>query len=152
MWRIKCENWISSTKNVFTYFFLVQCFFSKILSCKCCCCRRPLQLVLGHGARRLHVSAAYRAKANVSMSRFEPSSFVNYERMQANVDIVRKRSVPLSSLRVTTVFPQARSYHPRISFTFHLLNLLSQRTKETFSRTLKLLFFRAAPGRCGLRK
>uniref|UniRef100_A0AAQ5ZSK2 Aconitate hydratase, mitochondrial n=1 Tax=Amphiprion ocellaris TaxID=80972 RepID=A0AAQ5ZSK2_AMPOC len=50
-----------------------------------------LQLALGHGARRLHVSAAYRAKANVSMSRFEPSSFINYEKLQSNVDIVRKR-------------------------------------------------------------
>uniref|UniRef100_A0A671U0C5 Aconitate hydratase, mitochondrial n=1 Tax=Sparus aurata TaxID=8175 RepID=A0A671U0C5_SPAAU len=48
-------------------------------------------LALGHGVRRLHVSAAYRAKASVSMSRFEPSSFVNYERLQSNVDIVRKR-------------------------------------------------------------
>ncbi|XP_054454742.1 aconitate hydratase, mitochondrial [Anoplopoma fimbria] len=50
-----------------------------------------LQLALGQGARRLHVSAAYRAKAQVSMSRFEPSSFVNYERLQSNIDIVRKR-------------------------------------------------------------
>ncbi|XP_029312508.1 aconitate hydratase, mitochondrial [Cottoperca gobio] len=50
-----------------------------------------LQLALGHGARRLHVSAAYRAKAKVSMSRFEPTSFVNYEWLQSNVDIVRSR-------------------------------------------------------------
>uniref|UniRef100_G3NLP7 Aconitate hydratase, mitochondrial n=1 Tax=Gasterosteus aculeatus aculeatus TaxID=481459 RepID=G3NLP7_GASAC len=48
-------------------------------------------LALGHGARRLHVSAAYRAKARVSMSRFEPGSFVNYERLQSNVDVVRQR-------------------------------------------------------------
>lgn len=52
-----------------------------------------LQLALGHGARRLHVSAAYRAKTKVSMSRFEPTSFINYEKLQSNVDIVRKRSV-----------------------------------------------------------
>lgn len=69
-----------------------------------------LQLVLGQGARRLHVSAAYRAKANVSMSRFEPTSFVNYERLQSNVDIVRKRSVLFPSaqylLWVTSLFPQ----------------------------------------------
>ncbi|XP_037320353.2 aconitate hydratase, mitochondrial [Pungitius pungitius] len=50
-----------------------------------------LQLALGRGARRLHVSAAYRARAKVSMSRFEPSSFVNYERLQSNVDIVQQR-------------------------------------------------------------
>uniref|UniRef100_A0A672FN58 Aconitate hydratase, mitochondrial n=1 Tax=Salarias fasciatus TaxID=181472 RepID=A0A672FN58_SALFA len=48
-------------------------------------------LVLGHGARRLHVSAAYRAKAQVSMSRFEPTSFINYEKLHSNVNIVRKR-------------------------------------------------------------
>uniref|UniRef100_A0A669C0L5 Aconitate hydratase, mitochondrial n=1 Tax=Oreochromis niloticus TaxID=8128 RepID=A0A669C0L5_ORENI len=48
-------------------------------------------LALGHGARRLHISAAYRAKAKVSMSRFEPSSFISYEKLQSNVDIVRKR-------------------------------------------------------------
>uniref|UniRef100_A0A673AMG6 Aconitate hydratase, mitochondrial n=1 Tax=Sphaeramia orbicularis TaxID=375764 RepID=A0A673AMG6_9TELE len=48
-----------------------------------------LQLALGHGARRLHVSAAYRAK--VAMSRFEPTSFVNYEKLRSNVDIVQKR-------------------------------------------------------------
>lgn len=51
-----------------------------------------LQLALGHGARRLHVSAAFRAKAQVSMSRFEPTSFVNYEKLNSNVEIVRKRS------------------------------------------------------------
>ncbi|XP_015240241.1 PREDICTED: aconitate hydratase, mitochondrial-like [Cyprinodon variegatus] len=50
-----------------------------------------LQLALGHGARRLHVSAAYRAKAKVAMSRFEPTSFINYEKLQSNVEIVQKR-------------------------------------------------------------
>uniref|UniRef100_A0A3Q2FJS2 Aconitase 2, mitochondrial n=1 Tax=Cyprinodon variegatus TaxID=28743 RepID=A0A3Q2FJS2_CYPVA len=48
-------------------------------------------LALGHGARRLHVSAAYRAKAKVAMSRFEPTSFINYEKLQSNVEIVQKR-------------------------------------------------------------
>lgn len=51
-----------------------------------------LQLALGHGARRLHVSAAYRATASVAMSRFEPTSAVNYEKIQSNVNIVKKRS------------------------------------------------------------
>ncbi|XP_006807354.1 aconitate hydratase, mitochondrial [Neolamprologus brichardi] len=50
-----------------------------------------LQLALGHGARRLHISTAYRAKAKVSMSRFEPTSFISYEKLQSNIDIVRKR-------------------------------------------------------------
>lgn len=52
----------------------------------------PLQLALGHGARRLHVSAAYRATASVAMSRFEPASSVNYDKIQSNVNIVKKRS------------------------------------------------------------
>uniref|UniRef100_H3D5X8 Aconitate hydratase, mitochondrial n=1 Tax=Tetraodon nigroviridis TaxID=99883 RepID=H3D5X8_TETNG len=50
-----------------------------------------LQVVLGRGARRIHVSAAYRATASVAMSRFEPSSSVNYEKIQSNVNIVKKR-------------------------------------------------------------
>lgn len=66
----------------------------------CLCC---LQLALGHGARRLHVSAAYRAQASVSMSRFEPTSYVNYEKLQANVDIVRKRWVFCTLLLVYSV-------------------------------------------------
>ncbi|KAG5832485.1 hypothetical protein ANANG_G00291660 [Anguilla anguilla] len=50
-----------------------------------------LQLVLGQGARRLHVSAALSAKAKVAMSRFEPGSSINYEQLRTNIDIVRKR-------------------------------------------------------------
>ncbi|XP_072312656.1 aconitate hydratase, mitochondrial [Eucyclogobius newberryi] len=50
-----------------------------------------LRLALGHGARRLHVSAAHRAKAQVSMSRFEPTSYINYDNLRSNVDIVKKR-------------------------------------------------------------
>ncbi|TNN55623.1 Aconitate hydratase, mitochondrial [Liparis tanakae] len=50
-----------------------------------------LRLALGTGARRLHVSAAFNAKAKVAMSRFEPSSSVNYEKMHENIDIVRRR-------------------------------------------------------------
>ncbi|KAJ3607936.1 hypothetical protein NHX12_024987 [Muraenolepis orangiensis] len=50
-----------------------------------------LQLALGQGARRMHVSAALSGKAKVAMSRFETSSYVNYEKLQSNVDIVRKR-------------------------------------------------------------
>lgn len=51
-----------------------------------------LQLALGQGARRFHVAAALNAKAQVSMSRFEPSSYVNYDKLRSNIDIVRKRS------------------------------------------------------------
>ncbi|XP_012670043.1 aconitate hydratase, mitochondrial [Clupea harengus] len=50
-----------------------------------------LRLALGQGARRMHVAAALNAKAKVSMSRFEPTSHINYEKLQANVNIVRKR-------------------------------------------------------------
>merc|ERR1712142_207797 len=50
-----------------------------------------LQLALGQGARRLHVSAAFSAKAKVSMSRFEPTSYINYDKLRSNIDIVRKR-------------------------------------------------------------
>lgn len=51
-----------------------------------------LQFALGHGARRLHVSAAYRATASVAMSRFEPTSSVSYENIRTNVNVVKKRS------------------------------------------------------------
>ncbi|XP_026861875.2 aconitate hydratase, mitochondrial [Electrophorus electricus] len=50
-----------------------------------------LQLALGHGIRRLHVSAAFCARAKVSMSHFEPSSYIAYEKLQSNVNTVRKR-------------------------------------------------------------
>ncbi|XP_033998690.1 aconitate hydratase, mitochondrial [Trematomus bernacchii] len=50
-----------------------------------------LRLVLGSGARRFHVCAAFSAKAKVAMSRFEPNSTVNYEKMHENINIVRQR-------------------------------------------------------------
>ncbi|XP_071377967.1 aconitate hydratase, mitochondrial-like [Centroberyx affinis] len=50
-----------------------------------------LRLALGTGARRFHVSAVFSAKAKVAMSRFEPGSSVNYEKMHENINIVRKR-------------------------------------------------------------
>uniref|UniRef100_A0A8C2WT27 Aconitate hydratase, mitochondrial n=1 Tax=Cyclopterus lumpus TaxID=8103 RepID=A0A8C2WT27_CYCLU len=54
-------------------------------------------LALGTGARRFHVSAAFSAKAKVAMSRFEPSSTINYEKMHENINIVRRRlSRPLT--------------------------------------------------------
>uniref|UniRef100_A0A8C2WTF2 Aconitate hydratase, mitochondrial n=1 Tax=Cyclopterus lumpus TaxID=8103 RepID=A0A8C2WTF2_CYCLU len=47
--------------------------------------------------RRFHVSAAFSAKAKVAMSRFEPSSTINYEKMHENINIVRRRlSRPLT--------------------------------------------------------
>uniref|UniRef100_A0A8C2WT04 Aconitate hydratase, mitochondrial n=1 Tax=Cyclopterus lumpus TaxID=8103 RepID=A0A8C2WT04_CYCLU len=56
-----------------------------------------LRLALGTGARRFHVSAAFSAKAKVAMSRFEPSSTINYEKMHENINIVRRRlSRPLT--------------------------------------------------------
>lgn len=56
------------------------------------------QLALGQGARRFHVAAALNAKAKVAMSRFEPSSCVNYDQLRSNIDIVRKRSESISVL------------------------------------------------------
>ncbi|XP_031176479.1 aconitate hydratase, mitochondrial-like [Sander lucioperca] len=50
-----------------------------------------LRLALGTGARRFHVSAAFSAKAKVSMSRFEPDTSINYEKMHENINIVRSR-------------------------------------------------------------
>ncbi|XP_030076615.1 aconitate hydratase, mitochondrial-like [Microcaecilia unicolor] len=50
-----------------------------------------LQQVLGHGARRYHVSAVLCQRAKVAMSRFEPENYVNYEVLQKNIGIVRKR-------------------------------------------------------------
>ncbi|XP_068574369.1 aconitate hydratase, mitochondrial [Cebidichthys violaceus] len=56
-----------------------------------------LRLALGTGARRIHVSAAFSAKAKVAMSRFEPGSSINYEKMHENINIVRRRlSRPLT--------------------------------------------------------
>uniref|UniRef100_A0AAX7U4Z7 Aconitase/3-isopropylmalate dehydratase large subunit alpha/beta/alpha domain-containing protein n=1 Tax=Astatotilapia calliptera TaxID=8154 RepID=A0AAX7U4Z7_ASTCA len=66
---------------------VILCFVVLLTLCLFLC----LQLALGHGARRLHISTAYRAKAKVSMSRFEPTSFISYEKLQSNIDIVRKR-------------------------------------------------------------
>ncbi|XP_041098122.1 aconitate hydratase, mitochondrial isoform X2 [Polyodon spathula] len=50
-----------------------------------------LQHALGRGARRLHLTAACGARAKVAVSRFEANHFVNYESMQKNIDIVRRR-------------------------------------------------------------
>ncbi|KAG1943686.1 aconitate hydratase, mitochondrial [Pimephales promelas] len=50
-----------------------------------------MELALGQGARRFHVAAALNAKAQVAMSRFEPSTCVSYDQLRSNIDIVRKR-------------------------------------------------------------
>eukprot|EP00064_Thunnus_orientalis_P002783 superscaffoldBa00000213_g2791 len=52
---------------------------------------RRERLALGTGARRIHVTAAFSAKAKVAMSRFEPGSSINYGKMHENINIVRKR-------------------------------------------------------------
>lgn len=46
-------------------------------------------LVVYNGVRRLHIS--YPVLASISMSKFEPDKFLPYEKIQANVDIVKKR-------------------------------------------------------------
>lgn len=85
--------------NFSTCFFITGSYFTSSvpsnLNLKCrgfCLFIFPPQLILGHGVRRLHVSAALGAKAKVSMSRFEPSSYINYDKLQSSVNIVRKRS------------------------------------------------------------
>ncbi|XP_066563346.1 aconitate hydratase, mitochondrial [Amia ocellicauda] len=50
-----------------------------------------LQHALGQGARRVHVTAALSARAKVAMSRFEPESSINYDKLHENINIVRKR-------------------------------------------------------------
>uniref|UniRef100_A0A671M7M6 Aconitate hydratase, mitochondrial n=1 Tax=Sinocyclocheilus anshuiensis TaxID=1608454 RepID=A0A671M7M6_9TELE len=42
-------------------------------------------------SRRFHVAAALNAKAKVAMSHFEPNSYINYDKLRSNIDIVRKR-------------------------------------------------------------
>ncbi|XP_078093750.1 aconitate hydratase, mitochondrial [Mustelus asterias] len=51
---------------------------------------RGLQLTLGHGARRYHLSLVCR-RAKVAMSRFEPQEYIDYNKLQKNLDIIRKR-------------------------------------------------------------
>uniref|UniRef100_A0A4W3H100 Aconitate hydratase, mitochondrial n=1 Tax=Callorhinchus milii TaxID=7868 RepID=A0A4W3H100_CALMI len=49
-----------------------------------------LRQTLGHGARTYRISSACR-RAAVSMSRFEPNEFINYEKLHKNLGIIRKR-------------------------------------------------------------
>uniref|UniRef100_A0A3B3REC4 Aconitate hydratase, mitochondrial n=1 Tax=Paramormyrops kingsleyae TaxID=1676925 RepID=A0A3B3REC4_9TELE len=56
-----------------------------------CLTATRLQLALGQGARRLHVAAALRVKAKVAVSRFEPTAYVNYEKLRSSIDTVHKR-------------------------------------------------------------
>uniref|UniRef100_A0A6I8PSD6 Aconitate hydratase, mitochondrial n=1 Tax=Xenopus tropicalis TaxID=8364 RepID=A0A6I8PSD6_XENTR len=46
---------------------------------------------LGHGARRYHVSSVLCQRAKVAMSHFEANEYINYERLDKNINIVRKR-------------------------------------------------------------
>ncbi|XP_073448620.1 aconitate hydratase, mitochondrial [Aquarana catesbeiana] len=50
-----------------------------------------LQQALGHGARRYHISAVLCQRAKVAMSQFEPNEYISYEKVEKNIDIVRKR-------------------------------------------------------------
>ncbi|MBN3293112.1 ACON protein, partial [Polypterus senegalus] len=50
-----------------------------------------LQHALGLGVRRLHITTRLSAHGKVAMSRFEPNNFLNYEKLQKNIEIVRKR-------------------------------------------------------------
>uniref|UniRef100_A0A670K924 Aconitate hydratase, mitochondrial n=1 Tax=Podarcis muralis TaxID=64176 RepID=A0A670K924_PODMU len=46
---------------------------------------------LSKGVRRYHASRVLCQRAKVAMSQFEPSEFVNYEKLEKNINIVRKR-------------------------------------------------------------
>uniref|UniRef100_A0A670K953 Aconitate hydratase, mitochondrial n=1 Tax=Podarcis muralis TaxID=64176 RepID=A0A670K953_PODMU len=48
-------------------------------------------LALSKGVRRYHASRVLCQRAKVAMSQFEPSEFVNYEKLEKNINIVRKR-------------------------------------------------------------
>lgn len=50
---------------------------------------RLTPLTFSSGVRQLHVSGP--AFVNVSMSKFEPEKYLPYEKIQANVEIVKKR-------------------------------------------------------------
>ncbi|NP_001337055.1 aconitase 2 L homeolog [Xenopus laevis] len=56
-----------------------------------CLLASRLQQVLGHGARRYHVSSVLCQRAKVAMSHFEANEYVNYEKLDKNINIVRKR-------------------------------------------------------------
>uniref|UniRef100_A0A8C5QKZ7 Aconitate hydratase, mitochondrial n=1 Tax=Leptobrachium leishanense TaxID=445787 RepID=A0A8C5QKZ7_9ANUR len=52
----------------------------------------PYSLVLKcHGARRYHVSSVLCQRAKVAVSHFEPNEYINYEKVDKNLNIVRKR-------------------------------------------------------------
>uniref|UniRef100_A0A670K5L4 Aconitate hydratase, mitochondrial n=1 Tax=Podarcis muralis TaxID=64176 RepID=A0A670K5L4_PODMU len=50
-----------------------------------------LSCVCVKGVRRYHASRVLCQRAKVAMSQFEPSEFVNYEKLEKNINIVRKR-------------------------------------------------------------
>ncbi|KAM9326999.1 aconitate hydratase, mitochondrial [Gastrophryne carolinensis] len=50
-----------------------------------------LQQAIGHGARRYHISAVLCQRAKVSMSQFEPNEYISYEKVDKNINIIRKR-------------------------------------------------------------
>ncbi|NP_001086263.1 aconitase 2 S homeolog [Xenopus laevis] len=50
-----------------------------------------LQQALGHGARRYHISSVLCQRAKVAMSHFEANEYINYEKLDKNINIVRKR-------------------------------------------------------------
>ncbi|XP_074127922.1 aconitate hydratase, mitochondrial isoform X2 [Sminthopsis crassicaudata] len=50
-----------------------------------------LQKALGSGFRRYHVASVLCQRAKVAMSHFEPHDYIQYELLEKNIDIVRKR-------------------------------------------------------------
>jgi len=49
------------------------------------------QHALNSGIRRYHVAPVLCQRAKVAMSHFEPNEYINYEKLEKNINIVRKR-------------------------------------------------------------
>lgn len=49
------------------------------------------QHALNGRIRRYHVASVLCQRAKVAMSHFEPNEYINYEKLEKNINIVRKR-------------------------------------------------------------
>ncbi|XP_065533238.1 aconitate hydratase, mitochondrial [Lathamus discolor] len=56
-----------------------------------CVLAARLRHALNSGVRRYHVAPVLCQRAKVAMSHFEPNDHINYEKMEKNINIVRKR-------------------------------------------------------------
>uniref|UniRef100_A0A7M4FP73 Aconitate hydratase, mitochondrial n=1 Tax=Crocodylus porosus TaxID=8502 RepID=A0A7M4FP73_CROPO len=56
-----------------------------------CVLAAQLRQALSNGVRRYHVAPVMCQRAKVAMSHFEPNEYINYETLEKNINIVRKR-------------------------------------------------------------